>query len=180
MRRVAILLVASLALGTGLVTAASPAFAAKKKTAKITSCKADKNLNVNVQQAFIPFFTGQTAAERVANVLDGTKILAPVEVSTAAARASGQSSAATVTIPVKVVATCAGKTGARFTYDLALNQPASAVSSPPATGAGLNFAGDAVLVKGKWLIDPLTVCDLIGRNPSTPTVGPDCIKAASS
>lgn len=179
MRRVAILLVASLTLGTGLVTAASPAFAAKK-TAKITSCKADKNLNVNIQKAFIPFFAGQTAAERVANVKDGTKILAPVAVSTEAARASGQSTAGLVTVPVKVVATCDGKTGATFTYDLALNQPASAVSSPPATGAGLNFSGDAVLVKGKWLIDALTVCDLIGRNPNTPTVGPDCIKAASS
>ncbi|MFO1538705.1 MAG: hypothetical protein ACKOVH_12945 [Actinomycetota bacterium] len=180
MRRVAILLVASLALGTGLVTAASPAFAAKKKTAKITSCKADKNLNVNVQQAFIPFFAGQTAAEKVAKVKDGTKIQASVEISTAAARAGGQSSAGTVTIPVKIQATCDGKNGATFFYDLALNQPPSAVSTPPATGAGLNFSGDAVLVKGVWLIDAVTICDLIGKNPNTPTLGADCTKAATS
>jgi hypothetical protein len=116
----------------------------------------------------------------VSKVKDGTKIQPSVEISTAAAKASGQSTASTVTIPVKVVATCDGKTGATFTYDLALNQPLTAVSTPPATGAGLNFSGDAVLVKGAWLIDAATICDLIGKNPTTPTLGADCIKAATS
>ena len=59
MRRVALLLVATMVLGTGVVTAA-PAMAAKdKKEKKVKSCQKDKNLNDNIQEAFVPFFLGQ-------------------------------------------------------------------------------------------------------------------------
>lgn len=174
MRRVAILLVAASVLG--IAVSAGPASAAKEK--KITSCKKDKNLDENIQAAFIPFFTGKTGAERVANVEDGDKITAIVQESTDAAAAGGQTTAGTITLPVAIAATCDGKKAATFEYDLALAQPATAASNPPATGVGLAFAGDAVLTKGKWVITALTICDLIGQNPNTPGIGERCQDAA--
>jgi hypothetical protein len=173
MRRVAILLVAAAVLGAGAI--AGPAHAAKDK--KIKSCQKDKNINANIQAAFVPFFTGETAADRVKNVQDGSKIQALVEESTNAVRAAGQVAANTVTYPVEINATCDGKKAATFKYDLALNQP-KPVTNPPSTGIGLEFAGDAVLVKGKWVITALTICDLIGANPNTPGLGERCQKAA--
>lgn len=170
MRRVAILLAAAMVLSTGVVTAA-PASAQKEK--KIKSCQKDKKLNQNIQAAFVPFFLGETAEERAESVQDGEKIITQLEASTAAAQASGQSSADTATYPVSIDATCDGKKAATFNYDLALGL-AKPVTNPPSTGIGLSFAGDAVLVKGKWLITALTICDLIGANPDTPTLGQEC------
>ncbi|MFM8304578.1 MAG: hypothetical protein ACKOA9_09815 [Actinomycetota bacterium] len=171
MRRVALLLAGAMVLST-------VAFAGPASAAKVTSCSKDKKLNVNIQKAFIPFFVGTTATEKVANVQDGDKITTVVEESTQAARSGGQTASGTVTVPVEVKATCDGKKAAIFTYDLALNQPAGTENNPPATGAGLNFAGDAVLQKGKWVIAALTICDLIGQNPNTPTIGQRCQDAA--
>lgn len=171
MRRVAIMLVAASVLGT--IAAATPASAASPAAKKITSCQKDKKLNANIQAAFVPFFLGETSTARTATVEDGSKITALLDESTAAAQAAGQSSSSTATYPVAIVATCDGKTGATFTYDLALGLP-KPVTNPPSTGAGLNFAGDAVLTKGKWLISGLTICDLIGANPNTPTIGARC------
>jgi hypothetical protein len=166
MRRVALLLVAASVLST--VVFAGPASAAK-----IKSCQKDKKLNENIQKAFVPFFLGETSAERAANVQDGDKITALLDESTAAARAGGQTTANTATYPVSIDATCDGKKAATFQYDLALNVP-KPITSPPSSGVGLDFAGDAVLVKGKWLITALTICDLIGANPATPTIGQRC------
>ncbi len=171
MRRVAILLAATMALSAFVF--AGPATAANPTAKKITSCKKDKKLNENIPLAFVPFFLGETSAERAGSVQDGDKITALLEESTKAAQAAGQSSADKATYPVAIVAECDGKTGATFTYDLALGL-AKPVTNPPSTGAGLNFAGDAVLVKGKWLISGLTVCDLLGANPATPTIGQRC------
>ena len=172
MRRVVLLLVAAAIMSVGLM--AGPAGAAKK----ITSCKADKKIDANIQAAFVPFFLGETSADRVKTVDDGAKITALLDESTAAARAGGQSSSSTATYPVSIKATCDSKTTATFTYDLALNVP-KPITSPPSSGAGLSFAGDALLKKGKWLISAGTICDLIGANPATPTIGQRCIDAIS-
>jgi len=166
MRRVAILLVTTMALSAFV-------FAGPASAAKIKSCKSDKKIEQNIQAAFVPFFLGETSAARAANIQDGDKIVTLLEESTAAAQAAGQSSSSTATYPVEIVASCDGKKAATFTYDLALGLP-KPVTSPPSTGAGLNFAGDAVLVNGKWLISALTICDLIGANPNTPTIGQRC------
>jgi len=174
MRRVALVMAAAMVLGTGLATSASPAFAKEKK---IESCQKDKKLNENIQTAFVPFFLGATAAERGAAVQDGDKIIPFIDESNKAAQAAGQSSSATATYPVSIDATCDGKKAATFEYDLALNVP-KPVTAVPSTGIGLNFAGDAALVKGKWLITALTICDLIGQNPATPTIGQRCQDAA--
>jgi hypothetical protein len=149
------------------------ALAGPASAAKIKSCQKDKKINENIQKAFAPFFLAETSAERAANVQDGDKIAPLLEESTAAAQAAGQSSSSTATYPVSIEATCDGKKNATFTYDLALGLP-KPVTNPPSSGAGLNFAGDAVLVKGKWVITGLTICDLIGANPNTPTIGQRC------
>ena len=172
MRRVALVMVAAMVLGTGLATTASPAFAKEKK---IKSCQKDKKLNDNIQAAFIPFFEGATAADKAESVDGGDAIIPMLETSTAAAQASGQSDPTKVTYPVEIDATCDGKAAATFQYDLAVNQARGTV---PSTGLGLDFAGDAVLVKGKWLITALTICDLIGQNPNTPGLGEQCQNAA--
>jgi hypothetical protein len=174
MKRVALLLVAVAVMSTGVL--AGPASA--QKTKKVTVCKKDKNINTNIQQAFVPFFLGETSAARVAGVKDGTKITSLLDESTAAAQAGGQSNSTTVTYPVSVEAACDGKKTATFTYDLALGVP-KPVTSPPSSGAGLSFAGDAEIVKGKWVISAGTICDLIGANPATPTIGPRCLDAIS-
>jgi hypothetical protein len=167
MRRVALLLIAAMVLG--LVAMAGPAAAQKK----VKSCQKDKKLNENIQAAFVPFFLGETSAERAATIENGEALEPILEQSTQAALAAGQTSAATATYPVSIDATCDGKKNATFNYDLALAIP-KPVTNPPSTGIGLNFAGDAVLVKGKWVISGLTVCDLIGQNPNTPTLGAEC------
>jgi len=172
MRRVVLLLVAASIMSVGLM--AGPAGAAKK----ITSCQKDKNVNANIQAAFVPFFLGATSADRVKTVKDGAKITSLLDESTAAAQAAGQSNSSTATYPVTIKATCDSKTTATFTYDLALGVP-KPVTSPPSSGAGLNFAGDAVLSKGKWLVSAGTICDLIGANPNTPTIGQRCLDAIS-
>jgi len=174
MRRVALMLVAISVLGIGFT--AGPASAASKP-AKITTCKKDKNLNANIQAAFANYFTADGTANKLAQVQDGTKIATYSDQATAAAQASGQAgTSSTTTYPVKIQATCDGKATATFTYDLALNIP-KPVTNPPSTGVGLNFAGDAALVKGKWLITGGTVCDLLGANPATPTLGAQCTAA---
>lgn len=175
MRRVAILLAATMALSAFVF--AGPASAANPTAKKITECKKDKKINANIQAAFAPFFLGETAADKAANVQDGEKIIPQLEKSTAAAQAGGQSNSSTVTYPVAIKATCDGKKAATFTYDLALGVP-KPVTAIPSTGAGLNFAGDAVLEKGKWVVTALTVCDLIGANPATPGLGEECQTAA--
>ena len=172
MRRVVLLVVAASIMSIGFM--AGPAAAAKK----ITDCKKDKKLNENIQAAFVPFFLGETSAARAASVQDGTKIIPMLDKSTAAAQAGGQSTSSTVTYPVSIEATCDGKKAATFTYDLATGIP-KPVTNPPSTGIGLDFAGDAALVKGKWVITAGTICDLIGANPATPTLGAECLDAIS-
>lgn len=172
MRRVAVMLVAVSVLGIGV--AAGPAEA---KTKKITVCKKDKKINENIQAAFATYFTGDTSADKMANVKDGSKISAISEEALAVARAGGQAgTATTTTYPVSIDATCDSKKTATFQYDLALGVP-KPVTSPPSSGIGLDFAGDAVLVKGKWLISGATVCDLLGANPATPGLGARCLAA---
>ena len=176
MRRVALMLVAVSVLGIGFT--AGPASAATKP-AKITTCKKDKNLNANIQAAFVTYFLGATTTDKMANIQDGAKVAPFSDEATAAAQASGQAgTATTATYPVTIKATCDGKTAATFTYDLALNVP-KPITTPPSSGVGLNFAGDAALVKGKWLITPTTICDLIGANPATPTLGARCTAAVA-
>jgi hypothetical protein len=175
MRRVALMLVAISVLGIGFT--AGPAYAKSTKPAKITSCKKDKKLNANIQTAFATYFLGATTTDKMTNVQDGTKVAPFSDEATAAAKASGQGGTATTgTYPVTIKATCDGKTTATFTYDLALNVPLP-IATPPSSGVGLNFAGDAALVKGKWLITGGTICDLVGANPATPTIGARCTAA---
>lgn len=175
MRRVALVLVAVAVMSVGFT--AGPASAQKGK--KITSCKKDKKINENIQAAFVPFFLGETSAARAASVQDGEKIISILDESTAAAAAAGQTSSATATYPVSIEATCDGKKAATFSYDLALQVP-KPVTNPPSSGIGLDFAGDAVLVKGKWVVSGATICDLVGQNPNTPGLGQKCLDAISS
>jgi hypothetical protein len=176
MRRVVVLIVAVAVatLGVGLTGGTAGA----QKAKKIASCKKDKKLNENIQAAFVPFFLGETSAARASSVQDGEKIIPMLDKSTAAAQAGGQSTSSTVTYPVSIEATCDGKKAATFTYDLATGIP-KPVTNPPSTGIGLDFAGDAALVKGKWVITAGTICDLIGANPATPTLGAECLDAIS-
>jgi hypothetical protein len=166
------MLVAVSVLGIGVT--AGPAEA---KTKKITVCKKDKKINENIQAAFATYFTGATSAEKMANVQDGDKISSISDEALKAAQASGQAgTSTTTTYPVSIDASCDSKTTATFEYDLALGVP-KPVTSPPSTGIGLNFAGDAAIVKGKWLISGATVCDLLGQNPATPGLGARCLAA---
>lgn len=173
MRRVALVLLATSLLGVGVL--AGPASAAK--TTKITSCKADKKSAANIQAAFTPFFLGASSADKLAGIENGDKLVAVIDKSTAAANASGQGgSSTTATYPVVLKVTCDGKTAATFDYDLALNQPRD-LATPPTKGAGLAFVGDAKIVKGKWKVTGETLCDLVGANPATPTLGAECLTA---
>jgi hypothetical protein len=166
------MLVAVSVLGIGFT--AGPAQAAKEK--KITSCKKDKLLAEHIQTAFNTYLGGSTTAEKMAGVQDGDKIAPISDEGARIAAANGQTSSSTTTYAVSIKPTCDGKTGATFTYDLAINVP-KPVTNPPSSGIGLNFAGDAALVKGKWLISGSTVCDLIGQNPQTPGLGEKCLAA---
>ena len=171
MRRVALLLVAVSVLGIGIT--AGPAQAAKEK--KITDCKKDKNLDANIAKAFDTYLSGDTTAIKMSLVEDGDKIAPISDKGAAAALANGQTNSSTTTQTFNVQATCDGKKAATFTYDLATGIP-KPVTAPPTKGLGLNFAGDAVLSKkGVWLVSALTVCDLIGKNPLTPTLGAECL-----
>jgi hypothetical protein len=173
MRRVALVLVAAMVLGTGAVTAA-PATAAKEK--KIKSCKKDKKVAEHIQDAFNVYLTSDSSEDKMEFVQDGEKLISISDEGSAAAAAAGQTTSDTTTYAVDLQVTCDGKKAATFTYDLAINLP-KPVTNPPSTGIGLDFAGDAVLVKGKWLITGATVCDLIGQNPNTPGLGEKCLDA---
>jgi hypothetical protein len=170
MRRVVLLLVAASIMSVGLM--AGPAGAAKK----ITDCKKDKNLEANITKAFNAYLGGLTTAEKLKYIEDGPKIAPISDEGAAAAAAAGQTSTDTATQIFKVTATCDGKKAATFTYDL--GRVPRPITGPPSTGFGLSFAGDAVLdKKGVWLISAATVCDLIGQNPNTPTLGAKCLAA---
>jgi len=182
MRRVALVLLATSLLSVGVLAgpAGAGVDAKAKKSAKITDCKKDKNSAENIRAAFTPFFLGASTADKLAGIADGDKLVAIIDESTAAANASGQGgSATTATYPVIVEVTCDGKTAATFKYDLALNQPRN-LTTPPTKGAGLSFVGDAELVKGKWKVAGATLCDLVGANPATPTLGAKCLTALGS
>lgn len=173
MRRVALLLVLTLVVGVGFT--ASPAVAQKKKSAKITACKKDKNLNSNLEKAFDQFLTGSTTAEKMQYIEDGDKVGTFVEEGAKEAAERGQTNPNTANVTVNLQATCTGKKTAEFTYDLAIGLP-KPVTSKPATGVGLNQAGDAVLTKkGQWLITGATICDLIARG--NPDRGSRCLNA---
>ena len=172
MRRVALVLVAASVLTVGFAT--GPASAQKAK--KIASCQKDKKINENIQAAFATYLTGETTDAKMANIEDGDKIAPISEEGSRIAAANGQTDSATTTYPVSINATCDGKKNATFTYDLAIRVP-KPITNPPSSGIGLEFAGDAVLVKGKWLISGATVCDLIGQNPQTPGLGDKCLEA---
>jgi hypothetical protein len=171
MRRLALVLLAVAVAGVGIT--AAPAGAQKAK--KVTSCQKDKKLDENIAKAFNQYLGAETTAEKLKYVQDGDKIAPISDEGAAAAAAAGQTSSATATQIYKVTATCDGKKAATFTYDLGVvPRP---ISGPPSTGFGLNFAGDAVLVKGVWFVSGATVCDLIGQNPRTPGLGDKCLAA---
>lgn len=169
MRRVALLLVAASVLSIGV--SAAPAQAAKEK--KITDCKKDKKLNENLSAAFQGFLSGTSGVESGKTVENGDKIAPAIQLGKAA-----NPNPTSKTWVVGLAAKCDGKKASTFTYDLAITP--STETTAPTKGLGLNFAGDGVLDKktGKWLISALTVCDLIGKNPATPTAGPQCLAAA--
>lgn len=173
MRRVALLLAAAMVLSISVF--AGPASAAKK----VTSCQKDKNLAANIQTAFNQYLTSDSSTDKMKLVKDGQKLIAISEEGAAAARAAGQTQADKTTVAVAIKPTCDGKKAATFKYDLAINQP-KPVTVVPSTGIGLDFAGDAVLVKGVWLISGETVCDLISQNPNTPGLGDKCLTALTS
>jgi hypothetical protein len=174
MRRVLLVVMAASVMSLGFV--AGPAEAAKTK--KITNCKKDKALNENVAKAFDAYLSGDTTAQKMLYVEDGSKIAPISDKGSAAAAAAGQTSTGTTTLTFNVQATCDGKKAATFTYDLATGIP-KPVTAAPTKGLGLNFAGDAVLdkKKGIWLVSGATICDLIGKNPNTPTLGAECLTA---
>jgi hypothetical protein len=174
MRKFAVLLLAFAVVGVGIT--AAPAGAQKQK--KITSCKKDKNLDENIAKAFNQYLGATTTTEKLTYVEDGAKIAPISDEGAAAAAAAGQTNPTTATQIYKVTATCDGKKAATFNYDLGVvPRP---ITGPPATGFGLNFAGDAVLQKGVWLISAATICDLIGQNPRTPGLGAKCLAAIGS
>jgi hypothetical protein len=171
MRRVLLLLVAAAIMSVGLM--AGTAGAAKK----ITNCKKDKNLAANITKAFDTYLGGTTTAEKMTYIQDAAKLTPISDKGAAAAAAAGQTNTSTATQIFKLSPTCDGKKAATFTYDLGVvPRP---ITGPPTTGYGLNFAGDAVLdkKKGVWLISSATICDLIGANPNTPTLGAECLAA---
>jgi hypothetical protein len=172
MRRVLLLLVAAAIMSVGLM--AGPAEA---KTKKITDCKKDKNLTANITKAFNTFLGGLTTAEKMTYVQDAAKVAQTSDKGAAAAADAGQTSTDTATQIFKLTPTCDSKTTATFTYDL--GRVPRPITGPPSTGFGLSFAGDAVLdkKKGVWLISSATICDLIGANPNTPTLGAECLAA---
>jgi hypothetical protein len=173
MRRVAALLVAASISSLAFGLFAGPASAA----AKVTDCKKDKKLNPNITKALDAYLTGATSADQMKFVQNGAKIVPFSEQSRQEAAAKGQTSADTKTLTFGLKATCDGKKAATFTYDLALNVPKSATTTPT-KGAGLNFSGDAVLdtKKGVWLISALTICDLLGGGDAA--LGQQCAQAA--
>ena len=172
MRRVVLLLVAAAIMSVGLM--AGPAGAAKK----VTDCKKDKNLVPSITKAFNTYLGGATTAEKMTYIQDAAKVAPISDEGAALAAANGQTNSTTATQIFKLEATCQGKTAANFTYDLGV-VPRPITGTPPSTGYGLKFAGDAVLdkKKGVWLISSATICDLIGQNPQTPGLGDKCLQA---
>jgi hypothetical protein len=173
MRRLVLLIVSAAIVSVGFM--AGPAGAAKK----ITDCKKDKNLEANITKAFNLYLGGTTTAEKMTLVQDAAKLTPISDEGAAAAAAAGQTTSDTATQIYKLTPTCDGKTTATFTYDL--GRVPRPITGPPATGFGLSFAGDAVLdkKKGVWLVSSATICDLIGQNPNTPTLGAKCLDAIS-
>jgi hypothetical protein len=152
----AVLAAGSLVVGTSVVTAGASAPAQKK----LTKC-AKKSAAKGITKALNAFLQGEGAEAKSELIdlsnADEAAFLAALDASSAGAEASGQA------LPVKagnVKATCSGKKAASFVYDL---QQAE-------TGDPLlpEQPGDAVLKRGKWLIDPVLVCDLTNQNPGAP------------
>lgn len=167
-RRVLVPLAAVLAAGV-LVLGTSAVTGASVGDKKLKKCDA-KTATKGVAKALHTFLTAKTGALKVALV-----DLQPDQVA-AYAKAIGDSDAAAtaagVALPVdaaKVKAKCKGKNKAGFTYDLVNSE----TGDPLLAGQ----AGDAVLKKGKWLLDATYPCDLTDQNPVAAAASTECYNA---
>ena len=150
------------ALGVAVaLAAAAPAGAAgtttttTPKSPKVTTCST-KTAVQGVTLAMDDFLSGDPSIA-MKYVNQGALIGASYQLSEQLDTAAGLTSATSLTLPTKVGVKCEGKTKANFTYDLYIKDKTTSTTGPP---LGLNEAGDALIVKGHWLISASTVCDL--------------------
>jgi len=144
-------LLSAVLVGGVLVLGMSAVARASVGDKKLTKC-ATKSASKGIAKALDTTFNAETGID-AAKVID----LTPDQVDAFAAALQqimdAGEAAGSSTPPVKaanVKPTCTGKTKADFTYDVA-NAEGSVVSP--------SLQGDAVLKKGKWLLDPVNVCD---------------------
>ena len=124
------------------------------------------------------FLTGSNGTAKVAFVQNGAPLASVIDATFAAASTAGLTKPTQDDIPATVTVKCTGKTTASFTYDLQYRDKATGTTQAP---LGLHNAGGAVLVKGHWLITPLTVCDLtslLGMALPNSPYGAQCYQAA--
>jgi len=123
------------------------------------------------------FLTANGGAAKTAYVQNGSVLSSIIDQTYAAANAAKLIPAGQDTVAVSLTAQCTGKTTATFKYALGYKDRATST-----TGAALaNSAGGAVLVKGHWLITPVTVCDLtslLGMALPGATYGAQCYQAS--
>ena len=145
----------SVIVATGLVVlGTSAAASASVGDKKIKKC-ATKTASKAIAKALAKTMNAETG-EDSAKVMD----VPPDQFDAFAAALQQAKDASTPSgVELKVInvkATCQGKTSASFTFDIAADD--GTVVAP-------GQEGDAVLKKGKWLLNPVNACDNLGRNP---------------
>jgi hypothetical protein len=175
MRKVLAVLTAATVIG--VMALAGPAGAAPKppkpppKESKCTS-KSQKAITFSMDA----FLNPAAGGARATYIQNGDKISSILDTTFQAAKTAGLLKFSTIS--AGLTSKCTGKTMASFTYDLRYLDATTGTTQPP---LGLHNAGGAVLVKGKWLITPQTVCDLlslIGMVIPGATYGQQCYQAA--
>ena len=158
-RRVLIALSVALTAGA-LVVGTSVVTAGASSGTKVTKCVV-KSANKGITKAMNAFLQGETTDDKVKLIdlseADEAAFKSALDASSAGAAASGNSLAVKAG---NLKATCTSKKSASFIYDLQAADTGDALLPQQ--------PGDAVLKGGKWLIDPVLVCDLTNQNPGAP------------
>jgi hypothetical protein len=131
-----------------------------------------------IQYAMDGFLTGATGAAKTAFVQNGSVLASLVDQTFAAATQAGLTKPTQDTVSLALMSKCTGKTTATFQFGLQYKDKATGTTSGQPL---VQQAGSAVLVKGHWLITPVTVCDitnLLGMAIPGSTFGTRCYQAA--
>jgi hypothetical protein len=154
----------------------SPKPSGPKPPPKESKCSSKSTKGI--EYAMNGFLTGVGGAGKTAFVQNGSAITTIVDQTFAAATQAGLVKPTQDTVTLALTSQCTGKTTASFKFGLQYKDKTTGTT----TGTPLvQQSGTAVIVKGHWLITPVTVCDitnLLGMAIPGATYGNQCYQAA--